>query len=70
MSTIKRGRDIKGRNSSHCKLLKYAKGMSTICWAGTKTTLVTPKQRIEPRRMCTLTTPQMTHLPVYPRRKY
>ena len=26
MSTIKRGRDIKARNSSHCKLLKYAKG--------------------------------------------
>ena len=26
MSTIKRGRGIKGRNSSHCKLLKYAKG--------------------------------------------
>ena len=64
MVAVKRGREIKARDSSHCQVLKYIreKEYDLLYWV--KMALVMPKQRRELRWMCTLTAPQRTLLPV------
>ena len=69
MVAVKRGKEIKAWDLSHCKVFKYTreKEYEVLDWG--KMGLVTPKQRRELCWVCTLTTPQRTLLPVCPRWK-